>query len=173
VNETVLMVVLRLIHIISGVFWVGAVVLVAWFLMPAQRATGMAGLTFVEELMIRKKMRVYLIVTMALTILSGLTMYARYMMVTHGEWGSSTMARVLGFGALCGIVAGGIGASSGKRVGLKMVAIAEDIRSSGESASAAQQAELDVLQNKAAGEMKLVAALLVIAVAAMASARYL
>ena len=99
------MIVLRLIHIISGVFWVGAVALLAWYLLPAQRATGMAGLTFVEELMIRKKMRVYLIVTMALTILSGLAMYARYMMLTHGQWGSSTMGKVLGFGALCAIVA--------------------------------------------------------------------
>jgi hypothetical protein len=167
------MIVLRLIHIISGVFWVGAVALLAWYLLPAQRATGMAGLTFVEELMIRKKMRVYLIVTMALTILSGLAMYARYMMLTHGQWGSSTMGKVLGFGALCAIVAGGIGASSGPRVGLKMVAIGEDIKRSGGVPSAAQQAELDTLQNKAAGEMKLVAALLVIAVAAMASARYL
>lgn len=172
-NESILMVVLRLIHIIAGVFWVGTVFLIAWFLMPAQRATGMAGLTFVEELMLRKKLRIYLIVTMAFTILSGLTMYARAMMLTHGQWSSSTMARVLGFGALCGIVAGGIGASSGRRVGLKMVAIAEDIRNSGGSPSPAQQAELDTIQNKAAGDMKLVAALLVIAVAAMASARYL
>jgi uncharacterized membrane protein len=172
-NDSVLMILLRLIHIIGGVFWVGTVFLIAWFLMPAQRATGQAGLTFVEELMIRKKLRVYLIVTMALTILSGLAMYARYMVLTHGQWGSSTMGKVLGFGALCGIVAGGIGSSSGRRTGMKMIAIAEAIRSSGGPPSAAQQAELHAIENKAAGEMKLVAALLVIAVAAMASARYL
>ena len=46
-NESVLMVVLRLIHIIGGIFWVGTAFLVAWFLMPTQKATGMAGLTFV------------------------------------------------------------------------------------------------------------------------------
>ena len=172
-NESLLMVLLRLIHIISGVFWVGTVFVLAWFLMPTQRATGMAGLTFVEELMLHKKLRVYLILTMIFTILSGLSMYARAIMITHGEWASSTMARVLGFGALCGIVAGGIGASSGKRMGMKMVALAEAIRGSGGSPSAEQQAELDALQNKAAAEMKLVAALLVIAVAAMASARYM
>jgi uncharacterized membrane protein len=172
-NETALMVTLRLIHIIAGVFWVGAAVVVAWFLIPAQRATGMTGVSFIEELMIRKKLRVYLIVTMALTILSGLTMYARYMMLTHGEWGSSTMGKVLGFGALCGIIAGGIGASSGKRRGEKLIAVADAVRSSGGTPSAAQQAELQAIGSKAASEMKLVAALLVIAVAAMASARYL
>jgi uncharacterized membrane protein len=172
-NDSMLMILLRLIHIIGGVFWVGTVFLIAWFLMPAQRAMGPAGLTFVEELMIRKKLRVYLILTMALTILSGLAMYARYMMLSHGQWGSSTMGEVLGFGALCGIVAGGIGASSGRRMGMKMVAIGEAIRNSGGPPSAAQQAELHTIENKAAGEMKLVAALLVIAVAAMASARYL
>ena len=105
-SENIVMIVLRLIHIIAGVFWVGTAFLIAWFLMPAQRATGMAGMTFVEELMLRKKLRVYLILTMVLTILSGLAMYGRYMMLSHGQWGSSTMAKVLGFGALCGIVAG-------------------------------------------------------------------
>ncbi|MGH9419576.1 MAG: hypothetical protein ACRD3J_06355 [Thermoanaerobaculia bacterium] len=167
------MIVLRLIHIICGVFWVGTVFVIAWFLMPAQRATGLAGVSFIEELMIRKKLRVYLILTMVLTILSGLAMYARFMMITHGQWGSSTMAKVLGFGAICGIVAGGIGASSGKRSGEKLIAVADAVRSSGGTPSAAQQAELQAIGNKAASEMKLVAALLVIAVAAMASARYL
>lgn len=172
-NESALMVVLRLIHIIGGVFWVGTAFLIAWFLMPTQKATGMAGLTFVEELMIRKKLRVYLILTMIFTILSGLAMYARMAMMSQGQWASSTMGRVLAFGALCGIVAGGLGASSGKRTGTKMVAMAEYIRKSGGAPSPAQQTELDVILKKAAGEMKLVAALLVIAVAAMASARYL
>lgn len=172
-TENALMVVLRLIHIIAGIFWVGTVFLLAWFLLPAQRTTGMAGLSFVEELMMRKKLRIYLILTMVLTILSGLTMYAHYMMASHGEWASSTMAKVLGFGAVCGIIAGGVGASSGKRMGMKMIAMGNEIRGSGGSPSPAQQAQLDALQNKAAGEMKLVAALLVIAVAAMASARYL
>ena len=171
-NESLLMVVLRVIHIIGGIFWVGTAFLIAWFLLPTQKATGMAGLTFVEELMVRKKLRVYLLLAIVFTILSGLSMYARFVMLSHGQWASSTMGRVLGFGALCGIVAGGIGASSGKRTGMKMVAIAENLRSFGGSPSAAQQAEIDALLNKATGEMKLVAALLVIAVAAMASARY-
>jgi uncharacterized membrane protein len=173
VNESLLMVVLRLIHIIGGVCWVGTAFLIAWFLIPTQKATGMAGLAFVEELMLRRKMRTYLMLAMIFTILSGLAMYARLSMLTHGQWASSTMGRVLGFGALCAIVAGGIGGSSGKRTGEKMVAIGDAIRSSGGSPSPAQQAELDAELNKAAGKMKLVAALLVLAVAAMAAARYL
>ena len=80
-NESLLMIVLRLIHIIGGVCWVGTAFLIAWFLIPTQRATGMAGLTFVEELMLRKKMRTYLMLAMIFTILSGLAMYARLSMV--------------------------------------------------------------------------------------------
>lgn len=172
-NESVLMIVLRLIHIIAGIFWVGTVFLIAWFLIPTQKAAGMAGLTFVEELMLRKKLRIYLMLAMIFTILSGLAMYARVSMLTHGQWASSTMGRVLGFGALCAIIAGGIGGSSGRRAGLKMIAISQDIRNSGGAPSTAQQAELDAVHNKAATEMKIVAALLVIAVATMAAARYL
>ncbi len=172
-NESALMVVFRLIHIVGGVFWAGTAFLIAWFLMPVQKATGMAGLTFVEELMVGKKLRVYLVLTMVFTILSGFAMYARMAIVTHGHWASSRMGMVLGFGALCGIVAGGLGASSGKRTGTRMIAFAETIRNSGGSTSPAQQADIDALLNKARGEMQVVAGLLVIAVAAMASARYL
>lgn len=172
-NESALMIVLRLIHIIGGVFWVGTAMQIAWFLGPAQHDTGMAGLTFFERLMVNRKLQVYLPVSMIATILAGLIMYARLAMITHGAWASTTNAKVLGFGALCGIIAGGMGASVGRRTGQRMVDVAGEIRSAGGSPSEAQLAELDSLHNRAASKMKIVAALLVIAVAAMASARYL
>jgi uncharacterized membrane protein len=173
-SEGALMIVLRLIHIIGGVFWVGTVMLLAWFVGPAQRSMGGAtSVEFLEQLMRRQKLRVYLSVAMGLTVLSGLTMYTRFAMTTHGQWASTTPAKVLGFGALCGIIGGAIGASSGARRGAKIVAIGDAMRSTGGALTAGQELELDDLQNKTARELKLVAALLVIAVAAMASARYL
>lgn len=172
-SESALMISLRLIHIIGGIFWVGTAMLIAWFLGPAQRATGIAGLTFFEELMVNRKLQVYLPVSMGAAILSGIAMYIRFIVITHGEWASSPTAKVLGFGAICGIVAGGIGASVGRRTGERMVAIAQDIRRAGGAPTDAQRAELSELGNKAAPKMRIVAALLVIAVAAMASARYI
>lgn len=172
-NEAALIIFLRLIHILGGVFWVGTVFVIAWFLIPSNRATGQAGIVVMQEVMVRRKLSIYLMIAMGLTILSGLAMYARMMMTTHGAWGSTMMAKVIGFGALCGIVGGAIGGSVSKAAGLKMAAIGNAIQASGQPPTAAQTAEIEALQDKMQKVMGYVAALLVIAVAAMASARYL
>ncbi len=172
-NEAALMIFLRLIHILGGIFWVGTVFLIAWFLIPSNRATGSAGIVVMQEVMVRRKLSIYLMAAMGLTILSGLAMYARMMMMSHGAWGSTTMAKVLGFGALCGIVGGAIGGSVSKASGLKMGAIGKAIQESGKPPTESQKAEIGALQDRMQTVMGYVAILLVIAVAAMASARYL
>ena len=147
-TEAAIMIFLRLIHILSGVFWVGTVFVIAWFLIPSNRATGPAGIVVMQEVMVRRKLSVYLMTAMGLTILSGLAMYARMMMTTHGAWGSTTMAKVLGFGALCGIVGGAVGGSVSKATGLKMAAIGRAIQDSGAPPTEVQKAEIGALQNK-------------------------
>jgi hypothetical protein len=167
------MVFLRLIHIIGGVFWVGTVLFLAWFLIPAQRSAGQAGLTVMKEVMMKRKMSIYLMTAMGLTILSGLVMYAHLAMATHGAWARTTDAKVLGFGALCGIIGGAIGGSSSKKTGMRMAELGNEIQASGGPPTEAQKAEINALQDKAEKVMRYVAVLLLLAVAAMASARYL
>jgi len=173
VNESALMVILRLIHILGGVFWVGTVFFLAWFLLPANKTTGQAGLVVMQDVMMRRKLSVYLMAAMGLTILSGLLMYGRTIMITNGEWAHTTMAKVLGFGALCGIVGGGLGGSVSKATGLRMAAIGKAIQDSGQPPTESQKAEIAALQAKNEKVMRYVAILLILAVAAMASARYL
>ena len=108
-SESLIMIVLRLIHIISGVFWAGAVMSIAWFLLPAQQAIGQPGGAFMQQLMFRQRFRAFVLAAMVLTILSGVTMYARLTMLTHGAWASSRTGIVLGIGAVAAIIAGGIG----------------------------------------------------------------
>ncbi|HXV17804.1 MAG TPA: hypothetical protein VD758_13545 [Gemmatimonadaceae bacterium] len=172
-NESALMVILRLIHILGGIFWVGTVFIITWFLLPANRTTGQAGMVMMQEVMMKRKLSVYLMVAMGLTILSGLAMYGRTIMITHGEWAQTTMAKVLGFGALCGIIGGGLGGSISKATGMKMAAIGKAIQDSGQPPTEAQKAEIAALQAKMENVMKYVVILLILAVAAMASARYL
>jgi len=173
VNESALMVILRLIHILGGVFWVGTVFFLAWFLLPANKTTGQSGLVVMQDVMMRRKLSVYLMAAMGLTILSGLLMYGRTIMITNGEWAHTTMAKVLGFGALCGIVGGGLGGSVSKATGLRMAAIGKAIQDSGQPPTEAQRAEIAALQDKLEKVMRYVVVLLILAVAAMASARYL
>ena len=172
-SESSLMIVLRLVHIISGVFWGGAVMSVAWFIFPAQRAIGPPGMLFMRELMMTRKFRSYVIGAAVLTILSGLTMYIRLSMVTHGEWARSRTGMVLGIGAVAAIIAAGIGTGVTGRIGKKMMALGGQIQALGGQPTDAQKAEMDALQGKMQSAFRNVAILLLIAVAAMASARYL
>lgn len=172
-SESTLMIVLRLIHIICGVFWTGAAMLMAWFLLPAQRAMGQPGGAFMMQLMMRQKLRTIVMSAMALTILSGLTMYIRLSMITDGKWAASGMGMALGVGAVSAIIAGGIGGIGTGRYGNRLMAIGAEVQSSGGPPTDAQKSEIESLQRKMQTAFRVIAVLLLIAVAAMASARYL
>ena len=172
-NESTLMIVLRLIHIICGVFWAGTAMSIAWFILPTQSVLGQAGGAFMRELMFRKRLRPFLLGAMGLTILSGLAMYARLAMATDYVWASSRTGMVLGIGAVAAIIAGGIGGGVVGSAGKKMMALGEVIQASGGPPTDEQQREMQALQLRTVGAFRITAILLVIAVATMAAARYL
>ena len=62
---------LRLIHIVVGVFWVGSVIFVAAFLAPAVRAAGPGGGAVMNQLMQNLKLHLYMVAATWLTLLSG------------------------------------------------------------------------------------------------------
>lgn len=172
-SESALMITLRLIHIIAGVFWGGAAMVAAWFILPAQRALGPSAMPFMNELMMRQRLRTFALSAMVLTILSGLTMYARMAMITHGMWARSTMGMVLGVGAITGLIAGGIGGGVVSTLGKKMMAIGAAMQAAGGTPTETQRTEMQLLQAKMARAYRATAILLLITIAAMASARYL
>ena len=167
-----MMITLRLIHIIFGVFWVGGAISVAFFILPAQRAIGQPGMLFVRQLMMGQKFRSYMLGAAVLAILSGLTMYIRYMMA-GGGWAQTTNAKVLGVGALAAIIAAGIGTGYVGKIGKKMLELGSQIQASGGPPTDAQKAEMESLQGKMQTAYRIVAILLLLTVAAMASARYM
>jgi len=173
VNDKVLMIVLRLIHILAGVFWAGGAMIAAWFILPAQRAIGQPGMAFMQQLMFKQRLRVFVLGAMVLTLLSGLAMYARLAAITDGAWASSRMGIVIGVGAVAAIIAGGIGGGVVGKIGKKMMAVAGAIQAGGGTPSDAQRTEMQALQVRMMGAYRLTAGLLLVAIAAMASARYL
>jgi uncharacterized membrane protein len=173
VRDQVLMIALRLIHIVAGVFWAGTMMAVAWFLLPTAQSLGQPGTAFMQQLMFRQRLRQFVGGAMILTILSGLTMYVWLAMETDGMWAKSRMGIALGIGAVAAIIAGGIGGGVIGRVGQKMMALATAIQSSGGPPTDAQKAEMDSYQRKMRSGYRMVGVLVLIATIAMASARYL
>jgi uncharacterized membrane protein len=166
-----LTIVLRLIHILGGIFWVGTMILLAAFLLPTARATGPEGGRFMQYLMRQRRLQLYLGSAMLLTVLSGLAMYARMAAATHGAWAGSRPGITYGVGAVAAILAAAIGGGIGSSAGRKMLAVGQSIGPAGPSAH--QQAELAGLQARMALGARLAAGLLVVAAGAMAIGRYL
>ncbi len=164
--------VLRLVHIVSGVFWAGAVFLMVGFIFPSVRDAGPGGGPFMQQVQ-RRRLPVFMNAAAGLTMLSGLILYGRAMAMTDGAWARTNSAMVLGIGGVATIIAAVIGGAFVSRSGIRLGKLGEAIQASGRPPSPEQAAEMSALQAKMGKAMRIVASLLLIAVIAMATARYL
>ena len=169
-----MMILLRLIHILAGVFWAGAAFFVATILLPSIKAAGPAGGPVMREVVGVRKFPVVASIAGLLTILSGGWMYWHNISVSQGKsWAGSVPGMTYGVGALAAIVtmalAGMIMAPTAKKVG----ALADAMAAAGGPPSPAQVAEMQTLQARLQFGTRLGAFFLCITVITMAIARYL
>lgn len=167
------MVVLRIVHILAGVFWVGAALTTILFLQSTAREVGPAAGPFMAHLAGKKHLVDWVLRAAGLTILAGLLMYWR---VTGGlEWDRITSAYgiSLTIGALCAIAAFSLGLSVVRPTIMATLAIGKAVAESGGPPSAEQGAQLQALQKRGKAVGQVIVPLLVVAVSGMAAARYL
>jgi uncharacterized membrane protein len=100
-----LLLTLRVVHILAGVFWVGGVFIAGLFILPAARAVGPAGIPMIQHIMLRRKLSVYLPISAMLTVIAGAILYWRDMSLTGGAWRRSPMGMGMTFGAATAIIA--------------------------------------------------------------------
>lgn len=89
---------LRIIHIVAGVLWVGGTLVMTFFIVPTIGATGESGQKFVAHLMNNLKFSNRMATAAGLTILAGFILYgldAR----AGASWLRSSFATGLGIGA--------------------------------------------------------------------------
>ena len=165
-------IVLRLVHVLGGIFWVGAGLFNFIFLAPAMVAAGPAAGPMMQ-VMRRRKMFVVMPTVAILTILSGL----RLMMIVSSNFGGAYFRTDAGiafaFGGACAILAFVIGLAFAMPAQKRLGAVGPRIAAASDDATRAQlQAEAARLQ----GRLKLVGpavtVLLILAAIAMAIARY-
>ena len=165
------MVLLRLLHIVSGAVWVGAVVMTAFYLMPSVIASGPAGGQVMRQIG-ERKLPVMMMILMILTLLSGFGMMWAAARVSTA-WFSSPMGRTISIGAAFAIIGAVYGMAVNKPTAEKIQHLAAAIQAGGGPPNAAQAAEMQSLQTRMLTASRVVAFLLLLAVAAMAVARYM
>ena len=167
------MLLLRLIHVAVGVFWVGAALFVALFIFPATRAIGPNGAPFMQFIMERRKFSVVMMTSGLLVIISGIWMYARNAAAAPGIWAHSHMGMAFGIGGLAAILGFVAGAAINAPAGKQLTAISEDVRAKGGTPTAEQGAKMAQLQGRLYLGLVVTDVLLVLATLCMAVARYI
>src|SRR4051812_26725650 len=74
-NSPLVVIVLRLLHITAGVFWVGGVVFLAFFLLPTMKIVGPSGTPVMTHLMQKVKVPLRFLAAGYITVITGLLLY--------------------------------------------------------------------------------------------------
>lgn len=170
-----LMAVLRLVHILAGIFWVGATLFLSWFLLPAARTVGPSAGPLMANLMETRRLQFWINVAMTLAILAGFALFGIDSRMAAGGFGRSRQGITLSIGALLAVAAAGVGGAMGKPTGRKLGLIAQRMREAqhgGGPPPPELVAEAEPLQRKMARALSIMSVLLLLSAATMAIARY-
>jgi uncharacterized membrane protein len=167
------MVVLRIVHILAGVFWVGSALVMFLFLQPAAGEVGPASAPLMMNLSQKRRLPDILLGSAGLTILAGLLMYWKVSNGFDTDWIGSTYGVVITIGSLCAIGAVVLGAAVIRPSMLAVAGIGREVAASGAPPSPEQAARIQALQARVRATGGVIVPLLVLAVMAMASAQYL
>jgi uncharacterized membrane protein len=160
---------LRLIHIITGVFWAGAFFFIVSFLMPAFKDAGPDAGKVAASLQ-NRRLTTWMPVMALLAILSGLALYGLRMQ--GGGWAATTEARTLGVGAVAAIVAFVIGLATVRPAMIKADALGREAAGLSGAERDAKLAAANALRARSAMWQRTVATLLLVTIVTMAIARY-
>ncbi len=166
----VYLLVLRWIHILSGVFWAGSTFLMATFIEPSIRGSGPEGGKVMQKIAARGYARVMGIAG-GLAILAGLLLYWTASGHLRLAWIMSGQGLALTLGGLSAIIAMFVGIGlAGRTVG-RMQALGAEIQASGGPPSPEQAAQLASLGEQLRNAGVWNAGLLAFTVLAMAGAQ--
>jgi uncharacterized membrane protein len=163
---------LRILHVVIGAFWVGAVVFVAAFLLPSIRAAGPAGGAVMQQLMHVRRLALWLMAAAVLTVLSGLTLYGLDSAGFRSAWLGSGPGRVFGLGGVLAIGAVIVGMAVNSPAARRLSELTGGVQAAGRPATPDELAAIQRLQARLARGSLWAAVLLILATTAMAVARY-
>jgi hypothetical protein len=168
----VAMVIFRVVHVVAGVFWAGAVFYFVTLAGPAIREAGPEGGKVMQALIRRRQLEILPLLA-GLTILSGLWLLWRVSGGFERSWFGAPAAHALLLGMVTSLVAFGIGFFGMRPAMLRAgPAMQAAMQAREESERQARLAEAQALQARARSMGRAVAVLLLVAVVTMAMAGY-
>ena len=159
---------LRIIHIVGGVIWVGGTLIMTFFIGPTVNATDQAGQRFVGHLMNNLKFSNRMAAASGATVLAGVILYWIDSQGFTSAWMSSGAGRGFGIGAAFALIGMVFGIMVG-RVSKDMTQLGAQIQG---KPSSDQVMRMQSIGQRQATFSRISAAALVLATIFMAIARY-
>lgn len=161
------LVVIRILHVLPGVIWVGGTSLMAWVVEPQLRAAGPAVQASAMSA-IGKGLTPVLSSAAGVTILMGLVLVARTPGHGFGDLFTTAWGWTIGLGLVASVVAAALGGTAGGAM-KRMETLGSQISG---APTAAQAAEMATLQGGLRRGARIASILGMVAVALMVSARF-
>ena len=159
---------LRIVHIVGGVIWVGGTLTMTFFIGPTIGATGEAGQKFVGHLMNNLKFSNRMSAAAGLTVLAGIILYG-----LDARAGAAWQRSGMGIGLSIGAVFAIIGFIFGIMIGRTTTTMAKLGGQFHGKPTNEQMAQMQTLMKQQATYSNISAVALILAVIFMATARYL
>ncbi len=167
----ILIIVLRIIHIFSGVFWVGFAIFNIFFLQPAVQATGPEGQKTMQYLTRKTRLLTTIYAAATLTMLSGLIMYWILSGFRLSFFGSG-YGIVLTIGSIAGVIGWIFAVVVIRGIFNQMQTIGAAIQAQGAPPTPEQAAQMQALVARLGKVGRVALVFLVIALLGMATAQY-
>lgn len=165
----IVMIVLRVLHVLGGVFWAGTTFALAAHITPSVKATGPEGQKFMQHLTGKSGLSNWLAITGTLTVLSGLIMY------TLQGWDkalNTPSGVALGIGVLLGTAAYLHGLFVQRKTTARLQAVGQAMIARGNELSADDRAQLATLSARLSRNGAILAYLLALTVVLMGTFQY-
>ena len=161
--------VLRILHIGAGAFWVGATLSLAFFIKPALKEKGGTGQKFIDYLITKKRFGTDSAGAGGMAGIAGILLYWRDSQGLTSAWMHSST----GIGFVAGAVFGLIAFIFGVLTDRQLKAMAELRAKFGDTPSEEQTSQLQMLDKQVTTNLNICAISLTVSLWVMAVARYL
>lgn len=166
------LILLRLVHVLAAIFWLGSGIVSTFFLVPVLSAAGPAGGAVMQGLRNRGLMTAVLVAAM-LTMLTGARLYAKVSDGFSAAYIATPMGRTLGVAGILAAVAFALAMLLGRPAQIRAGELAVGLRSASEAERPALERQIGALRKRGGIASMISLALLSLSAAGMAVARYL
>jgi uncharacterized membrane protein len=168
------MIVFRVIHILGGIAWGGAIFMTVFFLQPTAKAIGPAAGPFMRELLATRRLIDWVLAFAWVTIVAGGFVYWHDLDQADGlgHFLDSAFGLWLTIGAVAALVAVAIGMAATRPTIKRSLVVGGQVAQAGDQAPPELLKELGSLQAKGRSLAKVNLTFVVLAAFAMSTARY-